>query len=59
MQNSMENSFEMKGNLNSFESARINLPTVMAYIFFKNKFCKEGCLDTISNTEHIAFCTQK
>ena len=30
MQNLRENSFEMKRNLNSSESARINLPTVMA-----------------------------
>ena len=29
MQNLRENSFEMKRNLNSSESARINLPTVM------------------------------
>ena len=35
MQNLRENSFEMKRNLNSSESARINLPTVAGHRYVK------------------------
>ena len=37
MQNLRENSFEMKRNLNWSESARINLPTVMAEWLFNSE----------------------
>ena len=37
MQNLVENSFEMKQNLNPSESARINLPAVMAEWLFNSE----------------------
>ena len=37
MQNLRENSFEFKWNLNSSESARINLPTVMVEWLFNSE----------------------
>ena len=37
MQNLRENSFEIKRNLNLSESARINLPAVMAECLFNSK----------------------